>query len=55
MLTPDENQKCEANLQLGKTWFNLMTDVFVSFLFQVSDFLSNIMIAPHISSNDFDI
>jgi hypothetical protein len=55
MLTPDEYRKCESNQQLGKTWFNLTTDVFVSFLFQVSDFLATIMIAPHISSNDFDV
>jgi hypothetical protein len=55
LLTPDEYRKCEANPQLGKTWFNLTTDVFVSFLFRVSDFLSNIMIAPHISSNDFGV
>jgi hypothetical protein len=55
MLTPDEYRKCESNQQLGKTWFNLTTDVFVSFLFWVSEFLATIMIAPHISSNDFDV
>jgi hypothetical protein len=55
MLTPDEYRKCESNLQLRKTWFNLTTDVFVSFLFRVSDFLATILIAPHISSNDFDV
>jgi hypothetical protein len=55
MLTPDEYRKCESNQQLGKTWFNLTTDVFVSFLFRVSEFLATIMIASHISSNDFDV
>jgi hypothetical protein len=55
MLTPDEYRKCESNQQLGKTWFNLTTNVFVSFLFRVSDFLATIMIAPHISNNDFDV
>jgi hypothetical protein len=55
MLTPDEYRKCESNPQLGKTWFNLTTDVFVSFLFRVSEFLATNMIAPHISSNDFDV
>jgi hypothetical protein len=55
MLTPNEYRKCESNQQLGKTWFNLTTDVFVSFLFWVSEFLATIMIAPHISSNDFDV
>jgi hypothetical protein len=55
MLTPDEYRKCESNQQLGKTWFNLTMDVFVSFLYRVSDFLATIMIAPHISSNDADI
>jgi hypothetical protein len=55
MLTPDEYRKCESNQQLGKTWLNLTTDVFVSFLFWVSEFLATIMIAPHISSNDFDV
>jgi hypothetical protein len=54
MFTPDEYRKCESNQQLGKTWFNLTTDVFVSFLFRVSAFLATIMIAPHISSNDVD-
>jgi hypothetical protein len=55
MLTPDEYRKCESNLQLGKTLFNLTTDVFISFLFWVSDFLATIMIAPQITSNDFDV
>jgi hypothetical protein len=55
MLTLDEYRKCESNQQLGKTWFNLTMDVFVSFLFRVSDFLATIMIAPHISSIDADI
>jgi hypothetical protein len=55
MLTPDEYKKCESNPQLGKTWFNLTTDVFVSFLFRVSEFLATNMIAPHISNNDFDV
>jgi hypothetical protein len=55
MLTPNEYRKCESNQQLGKTWFNLTTDIFVAFLLQVSDFLATIMIVPHISSNDFDI
>jgi hypothetical protein len=55
MLTPDEYRKCESNPQLGKTWFNLTTDVFVSFFFRVSEFLATIMIAPHISSNDFHV
>jgi hypothetical protein len=54
MLTPDEYRKCESNPQLGKTWFNLTTDVFVSFLFWVSDFIATIMFAPHISNCDFD-
>jgi hypothetical protein len=54
MLTPDEYRKCESNPHLGKTWFNLTTDVFVSFLFRVSDFIATIMFAPHISSCDFD-
>jgi hypothetical protein len=54
MLTPDEYWKCESNQQLGKTWFNLTMDVFVSFLFRVSDFLATIMIAKHISSYDAD-
>jgi hypothetical protein len=54
MLTPDEYRKCESNPHLGKTWFNLTTDVFVSFLFRVSDFKATIMFAPHISSCDFD-
>jgi hypothetical protein len=55
MLTPDEYRKCESNPQLGKTWFNLTTDVFVSFLFRVSEFQATNLIAPHISSNDFDV
>jgi hypothetical protein len=55
MLTRDEFWKCKSNLQLGKTWFNLVTNVFVSFLFWMSDFLATILIAPHISSNDFDV
>jgi hypothetical protein len=55
MITPDEYRKCKSNLQLGKTWFNLTTDVFVSFFFRVSDFLATIFIALHISSNDFDL
>jgi hypothetical protein len=55
MLTPDEYRKCEVNLQLGKTWYNLTTDVFISFLFRVSDFLATIKIATKISSNDFDV
>jgi hypothetical protein len=55
ILTPDEYRKYESNPQLGKTWFNLTTDVFVSFLFRVSDFLATILIAPQISSNDFDV
>jgi hypothetical protein len=55
MLTLDEYRKCESNQQLGKTWFNLTTDVFVSILFRVSDFLATIMFAPHISSNDFEV
>jgi hypothetical protein len=55
MLTLDEYRKCESNQQLGKTWFNLTMDVFVSFLFRVSDFLATIIIAPHISSNDSDV
>ena len=55
MLTPDEYCKCEANPQLGKTWYNLTTDVFISFLFRVSDFFATIKSALHISSNDFDV
>jgi hypothetical protein len=55
MLTLDEYRKCESNQQLGKTWFNLTTDVFISFLFWVSDFLATIMFVPHISSNDFEV
>jgi hypothetical protein len=55
MLTPDEYRKCESNQQLGKTWFNLTSDVFISFLFRVSDFLATIMFAPHISSSDFEL
>jgi hypothetical protein len=55
MLTRDEFWKCKSNLQLGKTWFNLVTNVFVSFLFWMSDFLATILIAPHISINDFDV
>jgi hypothetical protein len=55
MLTPDEYWKCESNQQLGKTWFNLTMDVFVSFFFWMSDYLATIMIALHISSNDFHV
>ena len=55
MLTPDEYRKCESNQQLEKTWFNLTTDILVSFFFWVSDFLATIVIAPHISNNDFDV
>jgi hypothetical protein len=51
---PDEYRKCESNQQLGKTWFNLTMDVFVSFLFRVSDILATIIIALHISSNNVD-
>jgi hypothetical protein len=55
MLTPDEYWKCESNQQLGKTWFNLTMDIFVSFFFWMSDYLATIMIALHISSNDFHV
>jgi hypothetical protein len=55
MLTPDEYQKCEIFQQLGKSWFNLTLDVFISFLFRVSDLQATINFAPHISSNDFEV
>jgi hypothetical protein len=55
MLTPDEYRKCEIFQQLGKSWFNLNSDVFISFLFRVSDFLATTMFAPHISNNDFEV
>ena len=55
MLTVDEYRKCESNPQLGKTWYNLTTDVFISFLFRMSDFFATIKNALHISSNDFDV
>ena len=55
MLTADEYRKCDTNPQLGKTWYNLTTAVFISFLFRVSDFFGTIKSALHISSNDFDI
>jgi hypothetical protein len=55
MLTPDEYRKCELFQQLGKSWFNLTSDIFISFLFRVSDFLATIMFAPHISNNDFEV
>ena len=55
MLTPDEYRKCESNPQLGKTWYSLTTDVFISFLFRVSDFFATIESALHISRNDFDV
>jgi hypothetical protein len=55
MLTPDEYQKCEIFQQLGKSWFNLTSDVFILFFFRVSDFLATIMFAPNISNNDFEV
>ena len=55
MLTPDEYRKCESNPQLEKTWYSLTIEVFISFLFQVSDFFATIKNASLISSNDFDV
>jgi hypothetical protein len=55
MLTPDEYRKYELFQQLGKSWFNLTSDIFISFLFRVSDFLATIMLAPHISNNVFEV
>ena len=55
MLMADEYRKCESNSQLGKTWYNLTTHVFISFLFWMSDFFATIKSSLQISSNDFDI
>jgi hypothetical protein len=55
MLTANEYRKCEANPQIGKSWYSLTTDVFISFLFRVSDILASIRSALHISSNYFDV
>jgi hypothetical protein len=35
LLTEEEYWRCQSNLQLGKTWFKMTTDVFISYLFRV--------------------
>jgi hypothetical protein len=35
VLTEDEFRRCQSNTQLGKTWFKMTTDVFISYLFRV--------------------
>jgi hypothetical protein len=35
MLTEEEYRRCQSNPQLGKTWFKMISDVFISFLFWV--------------------
>jgi hypothetical protein len=35
LLTEEEYRRCQSNLQLGKTWFKMTTNVFISYLFRV--------------------
>jgi hypothetical protein len=37
MLTKEEYSKCQTNPMRTKTWYQLTSEVFVSFLFQVSN------------------
>ena len=37
LITDEECKKCKSSKMLGKTWFNLTTDVFIVFLFKVKD------------------
>jgi hypothetical protein len=39
-MTEEEYQRCQSNPQLGKTWFNMTSDVFIAF------FLDENQIAP---------
>jgi hypothetical protein len=37
LLMDEEYKKCKSSKMLGKTWFDLTTDVFIAFLFRVRD------------------
>jgi hypothetical protein len=37
LLRDEEYKKCKSSKMLGKTWFDLTTDVFIAFLFRVRD------------------